>query len=128
MKTGGLSAARQSLFRASKNERSGDRSPSAIRIAAGGAARDLRPAVDVNGVREGAAGRAGLLIGWARHDIAIAAGIRVAPGDGCARRASLEGLHLRGIGALLVLVVQGRSDAVADQAAKQRATNGASNP
>src|SRR5450631_3120761 len=87
--------------------RSPDRRPGAVGIAAGGAAGGLRTAVDIDGVGEGTAIAAGFLPGGAGNNGAVAAGIRVLPRHWSAGRCVLERVHLRGIGALLVLVVEG---------------------
>src|SRR6185312_4183914 len=91
--------------------------PAAIRVAAGGAARGLRLAVNIDGVSVGAARPPRLLIGGSGDHRAVSARIRIAPGHRRARPGLVEGLHLRGISALLVLVVHRRADAIANQAA-----------
>src|SRR5450756_255019 len=106
--------------------RSAERGPGAVRVAAGGAAGGLRAAVDIDGVAEGTAVAAGILIGGARHYGPVAPGIRIFPRHRRAGGAAFERIHLRGIGALLVLVVEAGADTVADQAAEQAADRGAS--
>src|SRR6266508_5532414 len=99
---------------------SAHRRPSTVGIAASGAARDLRPAVDIDGVGVLPALQSVRLVGGAGNHRAVTAGIGVLPRHRRARLAALERLHLRRIGALLVLVVHRRADAVADEAADRR--------
>src|SRR6185437_3075163 len=85
------------------------------------AARGLRPAIDINGVGERTAITAAFLVGRTRHHGAVASGIRISPGNRGTRWRALERVDLRGISALLIFVVHCRTDAIADQAAKQAA-------
>ena len=62
-----------------------------------------------------------LLILRPGNDRAVAPGIRIAPGHRRAGLAALECVHLRGVGALLVLIVKGCADPIADQAANSGA-------
>jgi hypothetical protein len=99
-----------------------DGCPRTVRIAARGAARGLRLAVNIDGVGKGTTLAVGLLVGGTRNNGAITPRIGVSPGNRGSRLAALEGVHLRRIGALLVFVVQRRADTIAYQAA-ENATN-----
>jgi hypothetical protein len=99
-----------------------DGCPRTVRIAARGAARSLRLAVNIDGVGKGTTLAVGLLVGGTRNNGAITPRIGVSPGNRGSRLAALEGVHLRRIGALLVFVVQRRADTIAYQAA-ENATN-----
>ena len=107
---------------------SAHRRPGAVGVAAGGAAGKLRPAVDVDGVAVLPALQPVGLIGRTGNHRAIAAGVRVLPRHRHARLAAFERLHLRRVGALLVLVVHAGADAVADQAADGRTRNSGGDP
>ena len=87
------------------------RRPAAVRAAAGCAARGRRLAVDIDGVGVLPALGAAAVEGRARHDRAVMAGVRILPADRRARPAGFQRLDLRGIGALLVVVVQSCADA-----------------
>ena len=58
-----------------------------------------------------------LLILRPGNDGAVAPGIRIAPGHRRARLTTLECVHLRVVGALLVLIIKGSADPIADKAA-----------
>jgi hypothetical protein len=68
------------------------------------------------------------LIGRSRHHGAVAPGLVIAPADRRARRAIVERLHLRRVGALAILLVEGGADPVADHAADRRAGDRAHHP
>src|SRR3569623_3000277 len=112
--------------------RSGERGPAAVGIAAGRAARGLRPAIDVDGLGIGAAVTAAILVGRPRHDRAVAARVGIAPGDRRAGRPALERFHLGGIGPALVFFIARRAAAAAapgaPAGADQRASNMAARP
>src|SRR5437764_10094723 len=108
---------RASLNRRGKSSHCG---PTAVGIAAGAAARDLRPTIDIDRVGVLAALQPIRLIGRAGDDGSIAARVRVFPGHGETRFAAFERLHLRRIGALLVLIIHRSADAVADEPADCR--------
>src|SRR5262245_45663100 len=92
-----------------------DCDPGAVGIAAGGAAGELRLAVDVDRVRVLPAGHGIALVGRTWNDGATAACIIIAPAYRRAGRARLERLDLRLIGARAILVIERSADAVADQ-------------
>jgi hypothetical protein len=71
--------------------------------------------INVDGVGKSAAFAVSLLIRSTRDNSAVATGIRIPPGNRGAGLASLEGIHLCLVGALLVFVVKRRADSVADQ-------------
>jgi hypothetical protein len=100
--------------------------PTAIRSAARSAARDLWHAIDENRLRVAATGGSARLIGRPGDDIAVASGIRIAPGNRRPRRTGFERLHLRSVSSLFVLIVERSADAIADQAADRRADYGSS--
>jgi hypothetical protein len=58
----------------------------------------------------------------------MAAGVGVLPSHGCAGAAIFQRLHLCCVSALFVLVIHGRSDPVANQAADRRACDSRSDP
>src|SRR6266566_4906188 len=101
---------------------SAHRGPGAVRIAASVAASDLRLAVDIDGVRIGPALQSVGLIGGTRNHRSITTGIRILPRHRRTRLSAFERLHLRRIGAPLVVVVHAGADAIADQTAKRRAS------
>src|SRR5262245_62486279 len=70
---------------------------------------------------EGTAIAASLLVCRPRDDGAIATGIWISPGNWSARLAAFQRIHLRRVSALLVLIVESRSDAIADQSAQDSA-------
>src|SRR5262245_12518610 len=107
--------------RTSARLRSAHRAPGAVRVAAGIALRDLRPAVDIDRVGILPALQPVRVVGRARNDRAVTAGIRILPPDRRTRPSALQRLHLRGIGAPLVLVVHAGADAIADQPAERGA-------
>src|SRR6185437_1531127 len=107
---------------------SAERRPGAVRIAARGSARGLGAAIDIYGMGEGTAVAAVMLIGRARDHCAVTARIRISPRHRRARLAALERVHLRGISALLVLVVHCSANAVTNQTTKQAADHGAAQP
>src|SRR5262245_17738755 len=104
---------------------SGHRSPRAVGMAAGRPARRLRLTIDIDGVSVLPTRHRIALIGRARNHGAIAAGIIVAPADRRSRRAAVERLHLRLVGASALLIVERGADAIADQPANRRAGDGA---
>src|SRR5262249_49062981 len=95
--------------------------PGAVRLAAGGAAHRLRPAVDIDRVAVLPARHTGALIGGTGDHSAVAPGILVAPAHRRARRSGVERLHLRRIGTGAIIVIERSTDAVADQPADGRA-------
>jgi len=64
---------------------------------------------------------AGLVIGRPWNDRPITSGIGIPPRDRSTGLASLKGIHLRGIGPLLVVVIKRSPDAIANQPANSRA-------
>src|SRR6185312_4411628 len=94
-----------------------DRRPRAVRVAAGGTARGLRPAGNIAGLGIGPAVAAAVRIGRTRHHRTIAAAVRGAPGDRGAGGTALQRVHFRLVSEALVLVVERGADAVADQGA-----------
>ena len=105
-----------------------DRRPGAVRVAAGGAAGGLRPAIDIDRVGEGPAVVARLDVSRARHNGAVAAGIGVFPRHRRTRGAAFERVHLGGIGTPLVLVVERCANPVTDQTAEETANGRAGQP
>src|SRR5262249_10208447 len=99
--------------------RSAHPAPGAVRVAAGIALRDLRPAVDIDRVGILPALQPVRIVGRAGNDRAVAARIRILPADRRARPSALQRLHLRGIGTPLVLVVHAGADAILDQPAER---------
>src|SRR6476620_1603987 len=99
---------------------SAHRSPRAVRVATGVAARDLRLAVAIDRVGVLPALLSVGLVGGAGNHRSIPARVRVLPGDRRARFSAFERLHLCRIGALLVVIVHGGADAIAEQAADRR--------
>src|SRR5262245_18560303 len=95
------------------------RCPGAVRIAAGGPARDLRASVDIDGMGVVAALGAAPVVGRARNDVTAASRIGILPGDRRAGAAGFERVHLRRVGAGLVLVVHRSADTVAQEAANR---------
>src|SRR4029077_1601278 len=92
-----------------------DGSPGAVRIAARSAAGGLRLAINIAGVGKSTAFAVSLLIRSTRDNCAVATGIRISPGNRGPWLASVEGIHLCRVGALLVFVVKRRATSVADQ-------------
>src|SRR5947209_12774841 len=91
--------------------------PAPIRIPAGSATRDLRPAVDIDAVGVVATfGTAGL-IGRAGNNGAVPLRPLPVPANRNAGLTAFERLHLRRIGALAIALVQGRTDRAAQHAA-----------
>src|SRR5262249_29509425 len=85
------------------------------------AACDLRLAVDIDGVSVWPALQSVGLIGGTRHHRSITTGIRILPRHRHPRLSGFERLHLRPIGAPLVIVVHAGADAIADQTPQRRA-------
>src|ERR1700674_3380390 len=95
---------------------SGDGGPGAVGLAAGDAAAGLRAALDVDGVGVFAAALVALIgIGRTRHHGAV--GAAPTPSNGGAGTAAFECVHLGGIGAAAILLVEGVADGAADKAA-----------
>src|SRR5919108_659243 len=88
--------------------RSGDRNPSAIGITARGTARNLRLAVDIDGVGVLAALLPIRLVVRSRYHRTVATGIRIAPRHHRTWPSSFQRLDLGRIGALLVFIIHGR--------------------
>src|SRR6185295_5627113 len=86
-----------------------ERDPGSVRIAAGGGAGDLRPAVDIDGVAVVAAAHAAALVIGAGNDSAVAAGL-APPAGRLARLAVFERLHFGRSGALAVALVETGAD------------------
>jgi hypothetical protein len=70
-------------------------------------------AINIDGVGKSTAFAVSLLIRSTRDNCAVATGIRISPGNRGPWLASLEGIHLCRVGALLV--VKRRANSVADQ-------------
>src|SRR4051794_22002810 len=87
-----------------------DRRPASVRVAARGAARDLRLTIDIDAVGVVAALGATRLIGRTRNYRTVALRALPAPADRNARLAMLKRLHLGRIGALAVAFVEAGAD------------------
>src|SRR3954468_13754975 len=94
-----------------------DRRPASVRIAAGGTPRDLRLAVDINGMGVVAAPRAAGRIRCAGNDRPVAFRPIAAPADRDAGLSGFQRLHFRRIGALAVLLAEVAADRPAQDAA-----------
>src|SRR5262249_51572402 len=98
------------------------RGPGSVRIATRVAAGDLRLTVDIDGVSVRSALQPVGLIGRTRNHRSVTTGLRLLPCRGAAGLSGFECLHLRRIRAPLVVVVHAGANAIADQAAKRRAS------
>src|SRR3954447_26683529 len=102
-----------------------DRRPASVRIAAGGTPRDLRLAVDINGVGVVAAPRTAGRIRCAGNDRPAAFGPIAAPADRDAGLPAFQRLHLSRVGALAIFLAEIAADrATQDSADDTRRASG----
>src|SRR3954471_24975359 len=94
-----------------------DRRPAAVRVAAGGTPRDLRLAVDINGVGVVAAPRAAGRIRRAGNDRPVAFRPIAAPADRDAGLSAFQRLHLSRVGALAIFLAEIAADRPAQDSA-----------
>src|SRR5437016_2259100 len=93
-------------------------SPTAVRIAAGRAARGLGAPVDVDVVGVLAAAQTARLVIWSGDDRSVIRRTVAAPADRRPRSAILERLHFCRIGPLAVLLVERGSNRATQQSAR----------
>src|SRR5262245_16296611 len=104
------------------------RRPRAVRIAAGGPAGDLGPSVNVDRVAIFAAAHSASRIVGSGNNRPVIGRMVAAPPDRGAGRAAVQGLHLRRVGALAILLVHGRPDGAAKETARRSTDRRAREP